>query len=134
MAKAIENGTIGEDLRSQPDQIWTAEAIPNNTNVSSTAFKLGQTMAGVEIKVVCETGTTLASDLLIELQTSATEGGSYVTEVSTTVAAGAIVAGDELAKLILPREVADKIYSKIKLTTTAVQATGKVDAYPVLVS
>jgi len=131
MATAIVDHTIGSDLKAFPDQIWTAEALPNNTNKSSDAFLLGQTVGGVEVKVVCETATTLAGDLLIELQTSATSGGSYVTQVSHTAAAGAIVAGDELAKFILPREVVDQMYTKVKLTIGAVQASGKVDAYMV---
>lgn len=135
MAKAITDGTIGEDLRSQPDQIYTAEAIPNSTTSLSPAFLLGQTMAGVEIKVVCNVGATLiGTGLLIELQTSATEGGTYATAVSKTVPTGAIVAGDMLAGLILPREEVDKMYTKIKMTTSAAQATGSVDAYPVIVS
>ena len=126
-------GKISGDLKSYPDAIFTAEAIPSNTNTLSSAFLLGQTNAGCEVKVVCETGTTLASDLLIELQTSATEGGTYATQVSQTVAAGAIVANDMLAGLILPKEINDQCYTKVKLTTTAVQATGKVDTYIVRV-
>jgi len=135
MAKSIIGGTIGEDLRSQPDQIYTAEAIPNSTTSLSSAFLLGQTMGGVEIKVVCNVGATLiGTGLLIELQTSATEAGTYITQVSKVVPTGAIVAGDMLAGLILPREVCDEMYTKIKMTTTAAQAAGTVDAYPVLVS
>jgi len=135
MAKAIIDGIIGEDLRSQPDQIYTAEAIPNSTTSLSSAFLLGQTMGGVEIKVVCNVGATLiGTGLLIELQTSATTGGTYVTQVSKTVPTGAIVAGDMLAGLILPREVSDEMFTKVKMTTTAAQATGSVDVYPVFVS
>ena len=126
-------GLISGDLKSYPEAIWTAEALPKNTNKSSSAFKLGQTNAQCEVKVVCQTGTTLGADLLIELQTSATEGGTYATEVSKTVAAGAIVAEDVLAGLILPKEAEGKLYSKVKLTLGAAETTGKVDAYIVRV-
>ena len=127
-------GKISGDLKSYPDAIFTAEALPNNTSTLSDAFLLGQTNAGCEIKVVCETATTVAAGgVLVELQTSATSGGTYVTQVAKTVPAGAIVAGDFLAGLILPKEINDQMYAKVNLTTTATQATGKVDAYIVRV-
>lgn len=135
MATPIEDGTIGGDLKAYADQIYTAKAIPNSTTSLSDAFLLGQTMAGVEIKVVCNVGATLiGTGLLIELQTAETETGTYKTAVSKTVPTGAIVAGDVLAGLILPREESGRLYTKLKMTTTAAQATGSVDAYPVLVS
>lgn len=134
MAIPIEDAVISSPLKNDESIYWEAEALPSNTSKLSDAFKLGQTMAGCEVRIDCETGTTLASDLLIELQTSATSTGTYTTKVSKTIAAGAIVAGDNLAGLILPREVKDELYTKIKLTTSATQATGKVNAYLVIVS
>ncbi|MCP5004925.1 MAG: hypothetical protein GY941_13450 [Planctomycetes bacterium] len=127
-------GEISTDLKSYSDAIFTAEALPNNTSKLSSAFTLGQTLAGCEVKVICETATTVAAGgVLVELQTSATSDGTYVTQVSKTVPAGAIVAGDFLAGLILPKELNDQLFTKVKLTTTATQATGKVDAYIVRV-
>lgn len=134
MATAIENATISGDLKSAPDQIWTGEALPNATNKLSDAFKLGQTMGGVEVKVVVSTAGTLTAATVIELQTSATEGGTYVTQVQKTQALGAVTVGDEIAKLVLPREVADQLYTKIKITTTADESAVEVDAYIVYVS
>ncbi len=127
-------GKVSGDLKAYGDAIFSAEALPNNTSSLSDAFLLGQTLGQCEVKVICETGTTVAAGgVLVELQTSATTGGTYVTQVSKTVPAGAIVAGDELAGLILPRELNGETFTKIKLTTTATQATGKVDAYIVRV-
>jgi len=126
-------GKISGDLKSYPDAIFTAEALPNATNKLSDAFLLGQTNAGCEIKVVCETGGTLTAAVLVELQTSATSGGTYVTQVSKTVPLGAIVAGDMLAGLILPKEINDQCYSKVKITTTADESAMKVDTYIVRV-
>lgn len=134
MATDIVDAVISSDLKFDPDQIWTAEALPASTTKLSAAFKLGQTMGGVEVKVVCQTGVTLTAALQIDLQTSATSGGTYATQVTSIVPLGAIAAGDELARLILPREVADELYSKILLTTTADESLGKVDAYIVFVS
>lgn len=133
MATDITSATISSPLKSDDTIYWSGEALPNNTNKSTAAFKLGQTMAGCEIRVDCETGTTLAGDLLIELQTCATSDGTFVTKVAKTVEAGAIVAGNNLAGLILPREVKDELYGKVKVTIGAVQATGAVDAYMVMV-
>ena len=134
MATAIENGVIGSDLKSAPDQIWIGEALPNATTKLSSAFKLGQTMGGVEVKVVCSTAGTATAAIKIELQTSATSGGSYVTQVEKTQALGAIAVGDELARFILPREVVDQLYTKILITTTADESAIDVDAYLVYVS
>jgi hypothetical protein len=135
MAKAIETGTIGEDLRSQPDQIWTAEALPNTTTKTSGEFKLGQTMGGVEVKVKVVAGATLAGDVTVELQTSAVSGSGYATKVSkTTIATTVLATGDDLAGLILPREVCDELYAVIKITTAGADQAVTVDAYPVFVS
>lgn len=133
MATAIEDTKLSGDLIANPDVIWSGEAIPSSTSLESSEFLLGQTLGGVEIKVVCDAPTTLASDLQIELQTSETEGGTFATS-NITIATGAILAGDELARFILPREVVGRMFTKIKMTTTAVQATGTVKAYPVYVS
>jgi negative regulator of sigma E activity len=134
MSEAIVDAVISSDLKADPDQIWTAEALPNNTTKLSSAFKLGQTMGGVEIKVVCATAGTLTAALNVELQTSATSGGSYTTQGKQTTALGAIVVGQELGRFILPREVADELYAKVALITTDTEAAMAVDAYPVFVS
>jgi hypothetical protein len=129
MATAITSHTIGSDLKAAPDQIFSAEALPNATNKSSSAFLFNQNVGGCEIKVVCETGVTLTAALVIEVQTAATEAGSYTTVATETVPLGAIAAGDELLKYVAPRELVDQIWTKIKLTTTADESAGKVDAY-----
>lgn len=134
MATAITSATISSDLKAAPDAIWTGEALPDSTTKLSDAFKLGQTMGGVEIKVVCSTGGTATAAIQVDLQTSATATGTYTTQVSKTQALGAIAAGDEIARLILPREVTGELYAKVLLTTTEDESAIKVDAYPVFVS
>jgi hypothetical protein len=91
-------------------------------------------MGGVEVKVVCSTAGTLTAAVQIDLQTSATEAGTYATQISKTQALGAIAVGDELARFILPREVVDQLYTKILVTTTADESAIDVDAYLVFVS
>lgn len=134
MAKAIEVGTIGEDLRSQPDQIWTSEALPATATITSGEFKLGQTMAGVEIKVICSKAVTTTGAMTINLKTSATSSGTFTTQASKTVVIGSYAVGDMLAGLILPREVCDELYTIVTITTVADESAGEVDAYPVFVS
>jgi len=134
-SKAIETTELGVDLNAGPDKIFRAQALPSTSNTSSSAFRLGNPMGRNEVKVVVNTAGTLTAALTIEIQTSATEGGSYVTVAggTFTVAIGAIVVGQDLAKYIPPRESTD-LFTKIKLTTTANESAMKVDAYLVYVS
>lgn len=134
MATPIVDSTIGSDLKADPDQIWTAEALPDSTTKLSSAFKLGQTMGGVEVKVVVATAGTLTAALDVEVQTSATEGGTYVTQGKQTTALGAIAVGDEVGRFILPREVSGELYTKVALITTDNEVAMAVDAYLVQVT
>jgi hypothetical protein len=136
MATAIENATISSDLKADPDAIWTAEALPNATEKLSSAFKLGQTLGGVEVKVVANGGHTAVGDIDIVLKTSATSGGSYAEATGTyNIAATTVIAdGQELARFILPREEVDKLYAKVSITSSGNDVAGLVDAYLVFVS
>ena len=135
MPKAIVDTKLSGDLIANPDVIWSAEALPSSTTKVSDEFKLGQTMAGVEIKVVAVAGATLVGALTIELQTSATTGTGYATQLTSSfIATDVIATGDELARFILPREVVDELYTVVKLTTTGADEAITVDAYQVFVS
>lgn len=130
----ITESTISSDLKSVPDQIWTAQALPNATTLNSDVFKLGQTMGGVETKVVVETAGTLTAAVTIRLQVSDASDGTFVTENAVTVPLGAVAVGDEIARMILAREVCDKLYARVQIVTTADESAIKVDAYHVFVS
>ena len=135
MPKAIVDTKLSGDLIANPDVIWSAEALPSSTTKVSSEFLLGQTMAGVEIKVVAVAGATLVGALTIELQTSATTGTGYATQLTSSfIATDVIATGDELARFILPREVVDELYTVVKLTTTGADEAITVDAYQVFVS
>lgn len=135
MATPIVDATISSDLKAAPDQIWSAEALANTGTITSNAFKLGQTMGGVEVKVVAVAGATLVGNVTIELKTSDAAGGTYATEIDTLITATTVVAaGDELARFILPREISGKLYSKVAITTAAADQAVTVDAYLVFVS
>ena len=58
MPKTIVDTKLSGDLIANPDIIWTNEALPATATITSDEFLLGQTMAGVEIKVVCPTWAT----------------------------------------------------------------------------
>ena len=135
MATPIVDTKLSGDLIANPDVIWSAEALPSSTTKQSAEFLLGQTMAGVEIKVVAVAGATLVGALTIELQTSATKGSGYATQLASSfIATNVIATGDELARFVLPREVVDELYTVVKLTTTAADEAITVDAYQVMVS
>lgn len=122
------------DLNAGPDKIFRGQALPNNSNTSSSAFRLGNVQGGNEIKVVVATAGTLTAALTVEVQSSATEGGSYTTVDggTFTTALGAITLGQELAKYIPPKETTDMFF-KVKLTTTANESAMAVDSYLVWV-
>jgi len=135
MPKEIVDTKLSGDLIANPDVIWSGEALANAGTITSGAFKLGQTLGGVEVKVVTNTGGTLAGNVTVELKLSATEDGSYVTESSDLVNLGTVLAdGDDIARFILPREIEDLLYAKLAITTAGADQAILVDAYPVFVS
>jgi hypothetical protein len=135
MATPIVDAVISSDLKADPDQIWAAQALANTGTITSDEFILGQTMGGVEIKVVVVAGATLNADVTIELKTSATTGTGYATKLTEVVAGTTVLAaGDEIARFILPREVSDEIYTTLDITTAGADQAVTVDAYPVFVS
>jgi hypothetical protein len=136
MSLDIETTEIGRDLRSAPDQIFAEQILTSTSTVSSGEFKLGNTMGGVEIKIVATTVHTLVAALTINLLTSAVAGGTKNSTLDTaTVALGTVTAvGDVLYKFIAPRENIGEIYTQLDLVTTDNEAALKVDAYMVFVS
>jgi hypothetical protein len=135
MAKDIETTKISSDLHSEQDLIFSATALPNATTASSSAFRFGNTMGRNEIKAIVETAGTLTAALTIEVQSSATETGSFVTVPggTFTTALGAVAAGAELLKYIAPRETTNQWF-KLKVTTTEDESAIAIDAYIVWVS
>ena len=137
MPKAIVDTKLSGDLIANPDVIWSAEALPDSTTKLSEEFTLGQTLAGVEIKVVAVAGATLAGTLDIELQSALESGGSFVTERKESYGIGDVIAaGDDIAKFIIPRErsVSAGMFSILKLSTSDSDQAVTVDAYPVFIS
>jgi hypothetical protein len=135
MAKDIKTTKLSTDLYSDQDVIFSAQALPDSTALSSSAFRFGNTMGRNEIKMIVETAGTLTAALTVEVQSCATEDGSFVTVAGGTfeTALGAITAGQELVKYIAPRETTNEFF-KVKITTTEDESAMAVDCYIVWVS
>ena len=122
-------GTIGGDLIVYPDYIYSATAMPNNTNSSSAVFQFGKSKSGVELKVSFDAETVVASTktLSIDLIQDSAVGGSYATVTNlASYTAGTIAAGTTLR--FTPTE-ATLQYCKIKVTTTDDLSAKKLTAY-----
>lgn len=139
MSTPIETTVLSGDLVSAPDNIWTAEAI-TTAPITSGEFILGQTMAGVEIKVKAAAAMTIVDGetVTMEVQTSATSGGTFVTYSahSVTGATGntVLAAGDTLVTAVMDRELSGEIYTKIVLTPDTTSLASSVDADLVFIS
>jgi hypothetical protein len=109
--------TIGSALKAE--NIWTETALPNNTNKSTSAFKLGKIASNVQLNIVFNDTITVttAKTGKIELLFDSAEGGSY----STTKTIASYVAADEITAGTVIRYVptdADLQFCKVKVTTT----------------
>jgi hypothetical protein len=122
-------GTIGGDLIVYPDYIYSATAMPNNTNSSSSVFQFGKSKSGVELKVSFDAETVIASSktLSIDLLQDSAVGGNYATVTNlASYTAGTITAGTTLR--FTPTE-ATLQYCKIKVTTTDNLSGKNITAY-----
>lgn len=130
MGLAIATNEIGGDLYCQGDVIFSAESIASIGTVTSSEFLFAQTMGAQEIKVVADNAITVASGetITVAVQTATATGGSFATVASVVIPASSIAADDVIFKYVSPREVTD-IYTKLTVTTTAVQTGDTVSAY-----
>lgn len=134
--KAITDTTIGEDLKAYEDYFFKAEALPNATAKTSDALRIGGSHAGLEIKTVADTAITIAATetLLVEIQTSTTESGTYTTVFSETItgAPTTIAVGDEVHTPWVPNVEGDLnniMWAKVKITASADQSGAAVNSY-----
>jgi len=130
------------DLRSPvafaTDSPWTAETLPNTTSKSSSAFRFGKLQAGCELVITANTAIAIADtkSITIELLWDKSATGSFSNSrvIKAFSASGSTlnIAKDYVLGRIIPETDVDH-YCKIKITATADQSAGKVDAkiYPV---
>jgi hypothetical protein len=109
--------TIGSILKAE--NIWTEEALPNNTNKSTSVFKLGKIASNVQLNIVFNDAITVTSAKTgkVEILFDSSSTGSF----STSKIIASYIAADEIAAGTTLRYVstdADLQYAKVKITTT----------------
>jgi len=132
-------GTISDDLKAAPDQIWSAEALPNATAKLSDVFLFGGEQDASEVIVKANTAISIADGETIEfaIHGSATRTGSFAEEALFYRGAPSgdtldFAAGDEIARIASNRDLS--VFNKLEVTTSASEVSEKVDAYIVQAS
>jgi hypothetical protein len=133
---------ISAELRAYNDLILNAQALPNNTNWTSSAFRLGGVQGAVELvfKFIAAATITNTKQLLIQVLMCATEDGSFgatekdtLTMYDATAGVGTITfAAAEELRMGIPTDAL--AWGKIKITTTENLASNTADAYLGMVS
>lgn len=114
-------GTIGGPLKADPDLIHDGQAMPNATNASSSAFRLGGVQSGEEIVVSLDQAITLTNGLVLqfELMGATTESGDYTSysiPYTKTASGSEVLAAGEICRIGIPTDAPR--WGKIKTTTT----------------
>lgn len=128
---AIYNTNLQERIASYQDKIFDAQALPNATTVTSSAFRFGKTQGQVEIEVFANTAVAIAAaqSMQIEILWDYDEAGSFSDskEIYDSGTGGvSFSAGDSIAKYTPETDV--EHYCKLKITTSADESSEKVDA------
>lgn len=137
MATITANLGINKSV-GYPDLVFSEQALPQNTNVSSDAFYPGRVQDALEVVVkVGATGWTIADTKVVTIEyLYGSAYGSSVTLYTMTASGETLVAaGTELARFVPPAGDSDfGSAAKLKITTDDAAATGTVDAWVELVS
>ena len=138
--KALADHVIGEDLKAYADYFFKAAALPNATASTSVALRIGGTHAGIEVKSVADTDTTIgaAATLQFEIQTSSdsTDGtdGTFTTVFSETITGvpTTVLAGESFHEPWVPNVEGDNndvMWAKVVITASADQSASAVNSY-----
>lgn len=115
---------IGARCVFDPDYVFDAAALPNATTATSSAFKIGGALLGLEIVGIAGTEITIASEQTITyaLHTSDTEGGSFtLSDTIVVLTTGTVALGAEMFRFA--GNTNTKQWGKIVVTTTANQSS-----------
>lgn len=128
MGTALTSATIGKNTHFAPDVIWSDQAGPNDSTVTSAEFLLAQTLGSAQVSIIAGTDglvTGASNRVTIKVITSPTTGGTFdnvlvehLLPVSTTYSAG-----DVIFSYIPPREVTE-CYAKISATVATDDLSG----------
>lgn len=120
------------DLTSTDNMILDDVALENAGVTTTDEFVLGQTLAGVELKLEATSGHTAVADIVVSIQTASASGGSFAEIATFTIPATTVVANeDELVRYVMPKELTGKIFTKVTITTTDDESPLKVALFPV---
>ncbi len=124
-------GQLGaEYTKVYGDLIYDEATLPNTTNASSVAFKLGGNNHRGQIVLNADTEITVAATkaITIELMHCDTIDGSYTSfKTLLSIAPSTIALGANILKYVAEDGV--KHYAKIKITTTGDQSAGKITGF-----
>jgi len=133
MARDI-TGTLGGRVKAHGDSVFDAQALPNATTVTSSAFKFGKSQSGVELVVSANTNISIADSkqLKVEILYDTADDGSFASSkvVYDVTASGSAVtfAVNDVISATVP-DKAIETWAKVKVTTTANESSEKIDAF-----
>ena len=133
MSTNIKDTELGEGLVAYGDAFFRGEDISSAGTVTSDAFRLGNTDAGVEVKVKAASDFTLADtkSLSVKILNADIDGVTYssLATMGTITASGdlSVSTGDILASYILPVENVGKPWAKVQVITDSASSGATVD-------
>lgn len=132
MAKAIATNEIGGDLYCEGDLIFEDQNLANAGATTSSEFLLAQTMGAAQINIIAgAAGIATGDTYVVTVITADESGGTFdATPISQNVTVTTASAGDLIASIAVPREVAE-CHSKLVVTTTGDSTADEVTAYQV---
>lgn len=131
--RALASGTIGAELYSDTDAIYTNEAVPQNTNKTTSTFFFGRTLHGLELVVtVGSTAVGLANGDILTIAFAQAEDDNFTSATYTTLytktfgASETIAVGTELVRYVADSK--EGAYFRLRVTTDDTAATGTINA------
>ena len=129
MGTALTAATIGKNTTFAPDRILSAEVLEDSGTTTSAEFLFAQTLGRIEVRFVAHTAIAAGTDTIVcSLVTASATGGTFDNTVASVTATGSYAAGDTIAAIVAPQELAE-CYTKATLVTdyAAGTATESVD-------
>ena len=130
--KSILDTYIGsEDLKAYGDYIFKDVSLENAGASTSSAFRMGGTHAGIEVKIQAATEIVIAATktITIEINVDDAEDGSFATNVFSKVLAPQTIAIDDIIAKYIPDVELEEMFAKVVITTDDDQSLDKVNGY-----
>lgn len=130
MSTAIKDTKFGQDPHFENDEFFSSTALADTAATTSTVFKLNQVFGQGEVKVIADGTVATGADetLVLSLQCSATEDGTYAEVYTVTIAASTTIEDKEALLKYIPVREESRIYAKVVITSdfdaTGLSVTG----------